>query len=115
MVVGRRWVHLEVAGVDDDSDRRMDSQSDRIDNAVRDADGCDGEWPDTEAFARADLVELGVVKQTMFVELVLNQRQCELCAVDRYVEFTDDPRQSTNVVFVAVSEDDGANFIAILQ
>ena len=44
-VVGGRGINLEVAGVDQDAERRVDGQRNAIHQAVRHLDGIDGEGP----------------------------------------------------------------------
>ena len=48
VAVGRGEVDLEVAGVDDDADGRVDGEGDAVDQRVRDADGQDGEGAEGE-------------------------------------------------------------------
>ena len=52
-VVGRRGIDLEVAGMDQDAQRRMDRQRHAIHQAVRHLDGIDGERANLEALAGA--------------------------------------------------------------
>ena len=54
LAVDRRLIDLEVAGVDDHADRRVDGQRDAVGHAVRDADELDLERTDGHAVARPD-------------------------------------------------------------
>src|SRR5581483_601051 len=51
----------------------------------------------------------------MFFELIFDVGERELGTVDGNVDFGQNPRQATDVVLVPMGEDDGANFIAILD
>ena len=72
LAVRRGEVDLEVAGVDDDADGRVDGERDAIDQRVRDADGHDGERPEREAAAGKHLDQLGVVEQAVLFELAFD-------------------------------------------
>jgi hypothetical protein len=101
--------------VDDDADGGVDGERDAVDQRVRDADGHDAEGAEGEAAAGEHLDELGVVEQAVLVELAFDVGEGELGAVDRDVELGEDPGQAADVVFVAVGEDDGADFLAVLS
>ena len=93
-VVGGRGIDFEIAGVDDHAQRRVNGQRNAIHQAVRDLNGMDGERPDLEALAGADLTQVGVVEQAMLVEFVFDVGQGELGALDGNVEFGEHPRQA---------------------
>ena len=114
-VVGRRGINLEIAGVDHDAQRRVDRQRNAIHQAVRDLNGMDGERPDLEAFAGPNLAQIGVVEQTVLVQLVFDIGQREFGAPDRHIQFGKNPRQRANVVFVAVGQNDAAHPLAVLD
>ena len=107
LAVGRRQVNFEVAGVDDDADGGFDGEGDTVDKGVGDADGFDGECAEGEFAAGGNFDEFGVVEEGVFVELAFDVSESELGAVDRDVELGEDPRETADVVFVAVGEDDG--------
>ena len=113
MMVGGRGVDFEIAGVDDDSEWRVNGKGDAIDQAVRDADGMNGEDSGFEALVGAHLAEVGVVEQAMLVELVFDVGQGEFRAPNGYVEVGENPGQRADVVFVAVSENDAADAVTI--
>ena len=54
LVVGGRGVHLEIAGVDDDAERRGNGQRHRAHDGVRDVDELDLEWADLHDLLRLD-------------------------------------------------------------
>ena len=63
-------IHLEIAGVNHHTKRRVDGQRDAIHQAVRDLNGVDGERPDGKARSRPDFIEHGLFEQAMFFELL---------------------------------------------
>ena len=93
-VVGGREIDLEIAGVDDDAQRRMHGDRDGVHNGVRDLDGMNREWTELEAFSGHHLVEFGVIQQAVLFELVLHVGEGELGGVDGNVEFGDEPGNS---------------------
>ena len=114
-VVGRRRVDLEVSGVDQDAERRVNGQRHAIHQAVRDLNRTNGEGADLEAVTGANLVEHGVVQQRVFFELAFDQGQRELGAIDRNVELRQHPGQPADVIFVSVRQDDRAHVRPILD
>ena len=60
LVVGGRGVHLEIAGVNDDAERRGDGQRDAAHDGMRDVNELDRERPQRQLLAGLDLVELGL-------------------------------------------------------
>ncbi len=110
---GGRKVDLEVAGVEDDADGRVDGEGDAVDERVGDADGHDREGPEGEAFAGQHLDEVGVVEEAVLVKLSLNQRQGEFRPVDGDIELGEDPGQAADVVFVTVREQDRFDLVAV--
>ena len=69
--------------------------------------------PSLEALVGAHLAQVGVVEQSVLVELVFDVGERELGAPDGDVEFGEHPGQRADVVFVAVGEDDSANALAV--
>jgi hypothetical protein len=92
--------NLEIAGMNDHSQRSVDGQRYAIHQAMRDLNGVDREWPDLETLARTDLAQVGVVEQAVLFELVFHVGQGELRAPDRYIQLTENPGQRADVVFV---------------
>src|SRR5260370_16178778 len=112
-VVRRSGVNFEVAGVNDDSKRRVDSQRHAIHQAVRHLNGIDGKRSDGETFAAFNNVQFGVFKQRVLFQPVFHVGQCELGAINRHVQFGEDPRQSSNVFLMAVGQDDRPDLVAV--
>ena len=112
-VVGRRGIDFEIAGMNDHAQRRVDRQRHAIHQAVRHLDGMDGERPDLETLARADLAQIGIVEQSVLFQLVFDVGQRELRAPDRHVQFAQNPGQRADVVFVAVGQNDAAHPLAV--
>src|ERR1700758_1094130 len=113
--VRRREVDLEVAGVDDDTDRRINGQRNAVDQAVRHADGLNGKRPKRKLSAGSDLDQLRVIEHLVLFELAFHISKGELGAVYGHVQLGEDPGQAADVVFVAVGEDDSAHMVAVLD
>ena len=114
-VVGGRGIDFEIAGVNDDAERRVDGERDAIDQAVRDLNGMNGEGSGLEALVGAHFAQVGVVEQAVLVEFVFDVGERELGAPDGDFEFGEHPGKRADVIFVAVSQDDAANALAILD
>ena len=112
-VVGGGGINFEVAGMDDDAERRMDGEGNTIDQAVGDMDGMDGEDTGLEALVGAHFAQVGVVEQSVFVEFVFDVGQREFGAPDRDLQFGEHPGKRADVVFMAVGEDDSADALAV--
>ena len=115
LVVGGRRIDFEITGMDDDAERRVNGERDTIDQAVRDLDRMDGEGSGLEALVSAHLAQVGIVEQSVLVELVLDIGEREFGAPDGHLQFGEKPRKSANVVLMAVSEDDAAHALAIFD
>jgi len=113
-VIGRRGVHLEVAGVDDHAQGRMDGQGHTIHQAVRYLDGVDTERADLDANAGFQFIQFSIVEQAMLIELVFDIGQREFRTPYWYIQFGEDPWDAADVIFMPVGEDDGANFVPVL-
>ena len=92
LAVQRRKVDLEVAGVDDDADRRFDGQRHAVHQRVGHVDRLDGEGPDGELFLGHDLDQLGLVQQLVLFEIALDIGQRELGGVDRNLDLAQESR-----------------------
>ncbi len=93
----------------------MDGECDAVYERVRDADGHDGEGPEGDALAGYELVEVGVVEEAMLFELTFDVGESELGSIDGDVELGEYPRETTDVVFVAVGQKYGANHLAVFS
>ena len=109
LVVGGRGVHFEIAGVNDDAQRRGDGQRHRADDGVRDVDELDGERAELDPRAGLDLVQLGIVQHAVLFQAPLHQRQREGGAVDRHVDLAQQKRHRADVILVAVRQDQRAD------
>ena len=105
LAVDRRLIDLEVAGVDDDADRRRDGQRHAVGHAVRDADELDRERPDGDRLPRLDRLQPVAGVDAVLLELRLDQRQRHGGAVDRAVEQRHHVRDGADVILVAVRQD----------
>src|SRR5690242_6200658 len=114
-VIGGCGVHLEVAGVDDHAQRRVNGQRNAIHQTMRYLNRVNREWADGEALTRTDFAQIGVVQQPVLLQLVFHVSQGELGAIHRKINFGKNPRQPANVVFVPVGEHDGAHLLAVLD
>src|SRR3954469_15232138 len=93
----------------------MDRKRHAINDAMRDLDGVNGERTEGETLAGLDLVHLSIVEQSVLFEFPFHQGEGEFRSVNRDVEFGEDPGQSTDVVFMAVRQDDAADLVAVLE
>ena len=87
----------------------MDRQRHAVHQGVSDPDGHDGERPQGDTDAGNHLVEIGIVEQPMLFQLALDESQCELSSVNRNVQLRENPRQTADVVFMPVGQQDSAN------
>jgi len=114
-IIRRREIDLEIAGVDDHTQRRMHRDRDRADDGVGDLDGIDREWTELEAFTRHHFVQFGIVQQAAFFELVFHVGQGEFRGVDGHVQLGDQPGNAAYVVLVPMREQHAAHFFAVLN
>ena len=115
MAVGGAKVDLEVSGVQDNADGRMNGERNAVHQRMRHADRHDAEWPKGHAAAGKDFDELGVVEEAMLFKLAFDIGQGELRAVDGDVEFGKNPGKTADVVFVSVCKDDPAHHRAVFD
>jgi hypothetical protein len=101
--VERRLVDLEVAGVDEDAERRVDGEPDAVRHAVRDAQELDLEGTDLDDVLRPHGPE-SVVGEIVFVELGADERQRQRRAEDRTIDVRQQVGDGPDVVFVPVRE-----------
>ncbi len=113
--IGRGEIDLEVAGVHQHADWCFNRQGYAVDQAMRNADWLNGERPQVKLLPGNDLDQFGRIEQAVFIQLAFDIGQRELRCVHGDFKFAKDPRQPTDVVLVAVSQDDGANVLAILD
>jgi hypothetical protein len=82
---------------------------------MRDADRHYRKRAEGETAAGKHLNEFGVVEQAVLVELAFDVGEREFGAVDGHVELGEYPGKATDVVFVAVGEDDCADLVTVLE
>jgi len=99
--------------VDDRSQRGGDGKAARLDDAVRQVNEFDAEGANLERLPGMHLAQHRGLRQFMFNQLGMRQRQGEGSAVDRHVNLFQQIGQAANVIFVAVRQDNGANTVAI--
>src|ERR1044071_4461299 len=111
----RRVVDLEIAGVNDRSDRRFDGEGQAIHQAVGDANAFDAKRRYLPRNPGGDLTHVRAILQIVFGQFVGQETESETGAEDRHVEVLQDIRQRANMVFVGVGEDDRFELVAALE
>ena len=104
LAVERRLIDLEVAGVDDDAERRVNGQRHAVGHAVRDADELDRERADGDPIARPHRRRAAASLEAVLPQLRLDQRQRQRRAVDRAVDERHHVRHAADVILVAVRQ-----------
>ena len=104
LAVDRRLIDLEVAGVQDDADRRVNRQRDAVGHAVRDANELDAKPADLHDIARPHRVQTILDVQTMLVELGPHERERQRGAVDRTIDVRQQIGHGPDVVLVPMRE-----------
>src|ERR1700680_1558199 len=113
-IVGRRGIDLEIAGMNDHAERSVYGERNTIYQAVRDLNRVNRKRTDLESLSGGDFIQLGIVEQTVLVQLVFHVSKRELRAPDRNIQFGKNPRQRANVIFVTMSENNSTNMLAVL-
>ena len=103
---------LIVARMDDDADRCMDGQGDRVRDTVVHVDEFHPESTGPDRAARFDGTAFGV-GHAVFLQPARQDAQCQRCAVYGAVDFLHYIRQRTDVVFVSVRKEDPLDHIFI--
>src|SRR5690606_3261294 len=98
LVVRRRRIYLEVAGVDDHTQRSGDGQSDRANNGMRHAEKFDLEWPQFDLLPCLDHVQPRLLQQVVFFQAALDQRKGKRRAVDRNIQLRQKEWNTADVV-----------------
>ena len=86
LAVERARVELEVAGVDDGADGRVDRQADAVHDRVGDPDRLDAERPHLERLARPHRPQVGALQQAVLAQLLGHERQGQRGAVHGHVQ-----------------------------
>ncbi len=114
LAVDRRLIDLEVAGVDDDAERRMNGQRHAVGHAVRDADEFDRERTDVTRSRGRTGTSSGVAKAVL-AQLGLDQREGQRRAVDRAVDERRHVRHAADVILVPVRQHQRARAAFLLE
>ena len=83
LAVGGRKIDFEVAGMDDDADRRFNGEGHAIDQRMGNSDRLDCERTDGELDLGLDLDQLDQIGELVLFELAIDIGQGELGAVER--------------------------------
>src|SRR5450755_1443276 len=109
LAIDRCIVELIVARVDDISQRRADHKTDGIGNAMIDAEELDHALTQLQLIAGRDHIDRCLIEQPMFLEFDINQALCQARRIDgREIQHWQNVRQSANVIFMTVSNEDTA-------
>src|SRR6266567_2947619 len=84
-IVGGGGIYFEIASVNDHTERGVNGQRNAIHQTVSDLDRMDSKRTDLESLTRPNLVQMGVVQQSMLVEFVFYISQSEFSAPDWHV------------------------------
>jgi len=115
LVVRGGRVNLEVARVNQHSEGRVDGQRNTIYKTVGNVDGMNRERARLKSLACTDLVQIRIIQQPMFFQFVFYVRERELGSPHWYIEFGKNPRQSADVILVAMGENDGAHPLPVFD
>ena len=115
VAVNRGEIQLEVARVDDHTQRGIDGQSAGIRDGVVDADELHREGSaQTDHVSRLDTAEVGLPREAVLLKLVLNDAQRQAGGVDGHVQLLEDIGDGSDVILVAVGDDHTADAVAVL-
>src|ERR1039458_1341558 len=114
LVVGGGGIDLEIAGVDDDSQRRGDGQRDGAHDGVRDMDKLDLEWTYRQYLLRLDRIQLGFFFKLVFFQPPLYQSQREGCSVHWHADLGQEIGHRSDVVLMAVGQDQSFDLRLVL-
>jgi hypothetical protein len=113
VVCGGR-VDFVVAGVDDHAKGGGNGQCDGADDRVGDVDELDLKRPNLNDFLGPDSSELDLVVEVELFEAAFDQGAGESSGVDGNVKLTDEVRNRSYMVLVAVGKDKGADGVPVL-
>ena len=113
LVIGGRGVHLEIAGVNDHSERRGNGQGHGAHDGVRHADELDFEGADLENLFGLDVDEAGLLIEVVLFHTALDQGQGEIGSVDGDSDIGKEIGDGADVVLVAMGEDQGADELLV--
>jgi hypothetical protein len=82
---------------------------------VSDVNELDLEWADLDGLLGLDLAEIDVLIEVVFSHTPLDQSQSEGCSEDRNIDLGKEEGHGTDVIFVAVSENERSDHFAMLN
>ena len=111
-----RWrgVELEIPRVNDDAERRRERERAGLNDAVGEVNHFDAKRADLERRAGVHFAQVDAFLETVFGQLGARQRQGEGRAVNGRVHLVQNVGERTDVVFVAVGEQNGAQTVLVL-
>ncbi len=111
LAIDRRVIEFEIAGVDDQSGRGRDADAHAIGNGVRHAEEFQPERAEVQPAARFDRLQARLIEHLVIAQLDFDQAARQFGGKDRQVgHFFQQIRQAAGVIFVAVRDDDAAQF-----
>ena len=114
LVVGRRGIHFEIAGVNDHAQRRRDRQRHALTIECVTRMNSIEKDPRVSAIPRLYGDELGFVEQFVLFQPPLDQRQREFGSVNRHIQLRQQKRHAADVVLMAVRENQAADHARVL-
>src|SRR3989338_677199 len=113
--VDRRVVDFEVARMDDSSHRSVYRQGDAVHQAVGHAYPLELKGSDLPGLCRPDLSQIGRLVEAVFAQLVAQQAEGQPRAEDRDRKLPQDVRESADMVFMGVCQDDSKKLFFVFQ
>ncbi len=108
-------VKLEIAGMHYQPHRGGDRQPHGVGNGMAHVEKLHAERSQWQNIARLDGMQFNLIQQVMLPQLHLGQAERQPCAVHGSIHVREDVGQRTDVVFVAVGEDDGPQLLPPLH
>ena len=100
--------------MNDDAERRREGERAGLNDAVGEVNHFDAKRADLEGGARVHFAQVDALLQAVFDQLGARQRQGERRPVNGRVHLVQNVGERTDVVFVAVSEQNGAKTVLVL-
>src|SRR6185312_2549026 len=113
-IVGGRGIDLEIAGMNDHSERRRDGQRDGAHNRVSNMNELDLERSKRDTIAGLNGVQIRLVQKFVLFQTPLDQREREIGTVHRNLELGKQERHRPDVILMAMRENQAANHIGVL-
>ena len=110
----RRIIQLPVAGVEDAAIGRIDDERVAFGDGVGKRDIGETERAQLERAAHGDDLELHLVLQPFFLQLLRNQAGGERGGIERHLQFSGEIGDGADMIFMAVGEHDAEQILAAL-